>query len=253
MSAGKFHACHTITAKWEGGWSDHADDPGGKTMYGVTEAVFHAWLKRKGAKLRPVRSIKKYEALAIYKAGYWGRIGAEGLAPGVDLASYDAAVNSGVSRARRWLIASVGASDPAVTVRRLCANRLSFMQGLRIWKTFGRGWARRVADIEVNGVVMAQQAAGRSPVGIRIDANDEVDKAASAKKRNEAGAGGATVGGGGSTQIDWTGLGDFAGAVAPLLIVAAAVVVFVLIWKSRVHKARAEAYGNLADYKGTRS
>ncbi len=41
----RFEACHAITAKWEGGWSNHKADPGGKTMYGVTEAVFHAWLK----------------------------------------------------------------------------------------------------------------------------------------------------------------------------------------------------------------
>ncbi|CUX63003.1 glycosyl hydrolase 108 family protein [Agrobacterium tumefaciens] len=36
--------CHNITAEWEGGWSNHKADPGGKTMYGVTEAVYHVWL-----------------------------------------------------------------------------------------------------------------------------------------------------------------------------------------------------------------
>jgi len=45
MAAGNFEKCHAVTAKWEGGWSDHPADPGGKTMYGITEAVYHAWLR----------------------------------------------------------------------------------------------------------------------------------------------------------------------------------------------------------------
>ncbi len=239
MSAGNFAICHATTAKWEGGWSDHAADPGGKTMYGVTEAVFHAWLRRNGLPIRPVSSIKRAEALAIFKSEYWSRVKAESLWAGVDLAIYDAAVNSGVSRARRWLKASTGSPDHAVTVRRICARRLSFMQGLRIWKTFGRGWSRRVADIEVRGVVMAQAALGMGQNEIKKSATHSADKATEAKQRTQTGAGGAAIGGGGATQIDFGGLGDFA---VPLLFAAVVVVVFVLIWKSRAHKDRALAY-----------
>lgn len=35
----RFPICHPITAKWEGGWSDHKADPGSKTMYGVTVSM----------------------------------------------------------------------------------------------------------------------------------------------------------------------------------------------------------------------
>lgn len=45
------------------------------------------------------------------------------------------------------------------TVKGICAKRLGFMQPLNIWKAFGCGWARRVADIEAKGVAWALTAA----------------------------------------------------------------------------------------------
>lgn len=59
MSTAKFRRCHEVTKAWEGGWSDHPADPGGKTMYGVTEAVYHAWLRQHGKPVRPVRQITR--------------------------------------------------------------------------------------------------------------------------------------------------------------------------------------------------
>ena len=56
-----------------------------------------------------------------------------------------------MSRGIKWLKASVGSSDHTVTARAICRKRLSFMQSLKIWKTFGKGWSNRVADIEVIG------------------------------------------------------------------------------------------------------
>jgi lysozyme family protein len=118
----RFETCNAITAKWEGGWSDHPADPGGKTMYGVTEAVYHAWLKKQGKAIKPVRNITKAEALEIYRAQYWApTAGKYNLVPGVDLATYDAGVNAGVSRAIKWLVqgASKG-NDHVVTVKGIC-------------------------------------------------------------------------------------------------------------------------------------
>ena len=137
MSTAKFRRCHDVTKTWEGGWSDHPADPGGKTMYGVTEAVYHAWLRQHGKPLRPVRQITPAEAEQIYFEQYWVPSGGPRLATGVDLATYDASVNSGVSRGRKWLLASIGGPDHE-TVKRICATRLSFMRSLKIWNTFGR-------------------------------------------------------------------------------------------------------------------
>lgn len=156
MTSTRFNRCHAVTAKWEGGWSDHSADPGGKTMYGITEAVYHAWLRSRGQSAKPVRQITKRDAEAIFFKNYWQAAKCDRLAPGVDLATYDSAVNSGVSRGRKWLLASIGGPDDQ-TVRRMCAARLAFVRGLSTWSHFGKGWTNRITDIERTGVAWARE------------------------------------------------------------------------------------------------
>jgi lysozyme family protein len=156
MTTLKFRRCHAVTAKWEGGWSDHKADPGGKTMYGITEAVYHAWLRKQGRQPKPVRSISREVAEEIFFTNYWQAAKCDRLAPGVDLSTYDASVNSGVSRGRKWLLSSIGGRDDQ-TVKRMCATRLAFVRGLSTWSSFGRGWSNRIADIEKTGVAWARE------------------------------------------------------------------------------------------------
>ncbi len=66
--------------------------------------------------------------------------------------------------------AAAGSNDHSVTVKKICKARLGFMQSLKIWKTFGKGWSRRVADIEVKGVAMALAYMGATDSRIKADA-----------------------------------------------------------------------------------
>jgi lysozyme family protein len=244
MSVDWFSKCHAVTAVWEGGWSDHKADPGGKTMYGVTEAVFHAWLRKNKQPIRPVRSIKMPEALAIYKEEYWHKAKCDTLAPGVNLAVYDAAVNSGVGRGRNWLLASVCGTD-VQTVKNICRRRLSFVQGLRTWSVFGKGWGRRIADIEAKGVAWAMAAApATTPKVAKKRVEAEAVQAEDLSKKQKTGAGGAGAAGGGGAvattdPADWAMLDTV--VVLGFAGVTIAFVVW-LLWRARVNKARAEAY-----------
>jgi lysozyme family protein len=238
MTTEKFRRCHAVTARHEGGWSDHPADPGGKTMYGITEAVYHGWLRRRGRALRPVRQITRAEAEEIYFEDYWLPSGGSMLAAGVDLATYDASVNSGVSRGRKWLLAAIGGPDHE-TVKRLCAKRLGFVQSLKIWKNFGRGWARRIADVEAKGVAWALAAtAGNSQVKRQLD--DEAKAAKKTATKQEVGAGGSGAGGGGAITADRTS--DIADWIVSGLIILAVAVVLILIIRSRINRERAKAY-----------
>jgi lysozyme family protein len=237
MAVGGFEKCHPITAKWEGGWSDHPADPGGKTMYGVTEAVYHAWLRRQGRKIAPVRTISKIDALAIYRSVYWDAIGGDGLAAGVDLATYDAAVNSGPARAKKWLLASVGGTA-VQTVKRICATRLSFVSGLRTWKTFGKGWSRRIADIEAKGVAMALSVGAVSKTEVKSKLEAEAKSAQKSATKDVTGAGGVVA-----TPVAVDQATDqIAGIALAGFIGIAVLVAIVLIWRARVNKHRMEAY-----------
>lgn len=152
--------CLAQVLKYEGGFSDHPQDPGGATMRGVTQAVYDAWRKKNNQPIQSVRYINDTEIGAIYRQEYWDRISGDDLPSGIDFAVFDYAVNSGVSRAAKTLQAVVGVTQDgqigpqtiqaaktyvAMTVTN---KRLAFMQSLSIWSTFGKGWAARIADVK---------------------------------------------------------------------------------------------------------
>ena len=59
----------------------------------------------------------------------------------LDLAHFDAAVNSGVGQAATFLAASQG------DFAEYMGLRVAWYTSLSNWETFGRGWIRRCADV----------------------------------------------------------------------------------------------------------
>jgi len=142
----------------EGGYSNHPEDPGGETMWGVTKAV-----ARENGYNGLMKDMPTEVAKSIYKAKYWDAVQAEKLPPTIRYAVFDAAVNSGVGTAVRWLQQSVGATpdgvlgpktlaalqevNPDGLLRRMLAKRLTAMTSMSGWPSFSKGWARRVATL----------------------------------------------------------------------------------------------------------
>jgi lysozyme family protein len=155
--ADNFEHCLSVTLKWEGGYSNHPDDPGGPTMKGVIQREYDAWRKRLGNHPRPVRQIGEDELREIYRGEYWDAMGCDDLPTGMDLCVFDAAVNSGVGRAKAWLTS-------AQDIDAFCETRLAFLQHLgRLWRVFGAGWRRRVEGIRNEARVMAGESVARTP------------------------------------------------------------------------------------------
>lgn len=144
--------------KHEGGYVNHAADPGGATRFGITEAV-----AREVGYRGDMQELPRDLAKKIYRHLYWDAVRADELPEAIRYAVFDAAVNSGLNYATRWLqraagvvddgflgpksLAAVRAHDPQVLLRRLLAQRLKFMTGITTWPAFGRGWARRIAAL----------------------------------------------------------------------------------------------------------
>ncbi len=149
MAAGNFEKCLAQTLKWEGGYSNHPDDPGGPTMRGVIQREYDAWRGKHGKRARPVHQIEENELREIYRSEYWDAMGCDQLPAGMDLCVFDAAVNSGAGRARGWLAQETDIDD-------FCNARMAFLRRLgRLWRVFGTGWTRRVADIRNKAHLMA--------------------------------------------------------------------------------------------------
>lgn len=155
--------------KHEGGYVNHPKDPGGATNKGITQATYDAYLgpRRK----RSVLLITDVEVAAIYKSRYWDAVHGDELPAGLDYAVFDFGVNSGPSRAIRYLQNAVGAKADGVwgpatykavqacdvqkAIGKLCDTRLDFLKFQKTWPTFGKGWERRVVDVKALALKMA--------------------------------------------------------------------------------------------------
>lgn len=142
----------------EGGFVDHPSDPGGATKWGITAAVARAHGYQ-----GPMQDLPVVVARGIARGLYWDAVQADKLPEAVRYAVFDAAYHSGVGQSIRWLQQAVGvaddgvigpktlqavaAADARVLLMRLLSVRLRFLTGLKTWPAFGKGWARRVADL----------------------------------------------------------------------------------------------------------
>lgn len=175
-----------LVLKHEGGFVDHPKDPGGATNKGVTIGTFRAYVKP-GGTVQDLKNITDEQVATVYYRHYWAAVQAHNLPSGVDYAVFDFAVNSGPSRAAKYLQAVVGvekdgkvgpktiaaaeAMEAADIINRLCDRRVAFLKGLKkgaMWKTFGKGWSRRVADVREHALKMVGKPADVKKVEIPV-------------------------------------------------------------------------------------
>lgn len=153
-----FNRAFDLLITHEGGFSNHPDDPGGATMYGVTEVVARA-----EGYTGPMRELTLDFAKQVYRKRYWDACRCDQMPDVLRYPLFDAAVNSGPGQAIKWLQAAVGVkadgaigpvtqqavnmAAPQPTRQKMIGNRLRFMTQLSNWPSFSKGWARRIAAI----------------------------------------------------------------------------------------------------------
>lgn len=148
-----FDQCFDKLIAHEGGYVNHASDPGGETNFGISKRSYPQV---------DIKNLTRDAAKQIYKRDYWDRAQCDRLPPTLAYLLFDAAVNSGIGQAIRFLQRAAGVADDGVlgpltlaTIQRLdaesiCARfigqRLDFMTRLSTFDHFGKGWSRRLAD-----------------------------------------------------------------------------------------------------------
>lgn len=167
-----------LVLKSEGGWSDNPKDPGGATMKGVTIANFRRYVKADATK-DDLRHITDAQIATVYRRFYWDAVAGAELPDGVDYATFDFAVNSGPSRAAKYLqgvlgvlqdgrigpatVKAANAKPAGVVIDALCDARQAFLKRLPTWPVFGKGWNSRVASVRAQSILMAGQATSPAP------------------------------------------------------------------------------------------
>lgn len=165
--------------KHEGGWADNPKDPGGATMKGVTIATFRKYVKPNATKA-DLKAITDEQVATVYRRNFWDVVHGSEMPSGLDYAMMDYGVNSGPGRAIKELqgilgvtadgrlgpksMTAVGKGNTEALINKLCDRRLAFMQRIKnkktgepLWKTFGKGWSSRVADVRKQSLLMAAQ------------------------------------------------------------------------------------------------
>jgi len=153
----------------EGGFVNNPKDPGGMTNLGCTKAVWEEHCGH-GVDEKVMRALTPNDVAPLYKRKYWDKVQCNELPSGVDYVVFDAAINSGAGRAAKWLQACVGVEpDGGIGPKTLAAvrafnskqliedyskRRLSFMMDIPSWPTFGKGWTRRVQEVEAVGFTL---------------------------------------------------------------------------------------------------
>ena len=152
-----FDEAFEILLRVEGGYSNHKDDRGGATRWGVTEAV-----ARRHGYVGDMKDYPLAEAKKVYRVSYWDTLRLNDIRPELRFDLFDSAVNSGVAQTVRWVqrilhvnddgilgvvtLNALATANAAKFLAKFNGQRLLFMTSLGTWHSFGRGWARRIAE-----------------------------------------------------------------------------------------------------------
>ena len=147
-----FQEAYVKLLEHEGGYNFNPNDPGGETNWGISKRAYPAV---------NIAKLTMNEAGEIYKRDYWDKLHCDSLGEKLAFQLFDAALNSGINQATKWLQRSINVEvdgvfgkntlaasklyDESTVVSRFNGHRLAFMCDLKTFDVFGRGWARRIA------------------------------------------------------------------------------------------------------------
>jgi len=119
--------------KWEGGYSNDPNDPGGETKFGISKRSY------------PELDISKLtleQAKKIYYENYWLKSGCQNMEYPLNLVVFDTAVNMGRRRAEKIYDEAFGSGW-----RGYLLLRLYTYSRFKLAKIYFRGWSNRVLDL----------------------------------------------------------------------------------------------------------
>jgi len=137
-----FNNAMDFVFKWEGYRSDHPNDPGGLTIYGLSSKYYPGEVAEMSKAPEPrAREIARGIARGVYRREYWDRCGCQILDYPLDIIVMDTAVNMGVGRALDLKESAHGWQD--YLFRRIG----KYAEIGRRRPEFLRGWINRVMDL----------------------------------------------------------------------------------------------------------
>lgn len=125
----EFENCVAEVLGEEGGYVNNPADPGGETKWGISKRAFPNV---------DIANLTREAASALYKTHYWDPLAQFNLSGLYKKVAFEAAINQGLTRVKPWLVAAEGQLDWFMAERALAYAALD------TFKTFGKGWLRRL-------------------------------------------------------------------------------------------------------------
>ncbi|MGE5657275.1 MAG: glycoside hydrolase family 108 protein [Actinomycetota bacterium] len=108
-----FEAALYFTLYFEGGFSNHPADKGGRTYRGILQTEYDAYRYSRGLPPLDVTQISEAELLEIYQ-GYWNASRAANMHPVLAVVMFDTAVNFGINNSITFLQQALGLPQSGV-------------------------------------------------------------------------------------------------------------------------------------------
>jgi murein DD-endopeptidase MepM/ murein hydrolase activator NlpD len=147
---GNFSDALAFSLKWEGGYVNDPDDPGGATNKGITQNVYNSFLTSQGLSGKDVALISDDEVRQIYYQNYWMPAGCDKLSERLAKCHFDASINHGLGKSPDFLEdAKLGVGSEDDQLKRYCNSRESYYRYLANngMGKFLNGWLNRLNDL----------------------------------------------------------------------------------------------------------
>jgi len=153
----------------EGGYVDNKLDPGGATNWGCTQAVWEGYIGHK-VSVDDMKALTKEDVKPLYKKRYWDAIHGDAIPSGLDYCLFDCAINSGVNRSAKIIqeivgvfadgaignntVSAITQLNPVTAINEFCDKRQAFLESLKTFPVFGKGWSKRVSEVRIRALEM---------------------------------------------------------------------------------------------------
>ena len=153
----------------EGGYVDNKLDPGGATNWGCTQAVWEGYIGHK-VSVDDMKALTKEDVKPLYKKRYWDAIHGDAIPSGLDYCLFDCAINSGVNRSSKIIqeivgvfadgaignntVSAITQLNPVTAINEFCDKRQAFLESLKTFPVFGKGWSKRVSEVRIRSLEM---------------------------------------------------------------------------------------------------
>jgi lysozyme family protein len=163
--------CFDLVIVNEGGYVDNKLDPGGATNWGCTQAVWEGYIGHK-VSVDDMKALTKEDVKPLYKKRYWDAIHGDAIPSGLDYCLFDCAINSGVNRSAKIIqeivgvfadgaignntVSAITQLNPVTAINEFCDKRQAFLESLKTFPVFGKGWTKRVSEVRIKSLEMAE-------------------------------------------------------------------------------------------------